>query len=103
MGLTLTHLRRLADVPAGLCYLVSRHGLDRISGDHSRHVGLMPGSILHGAFGVTMGIYVMIRVMIRLGTDPQRFRRIRKLGQETVGPTAVHDCRIAPSWRAVLQ
>jgi hypothetical protein len=59
----------------------------------------MPGSILHGAFGVTMGIYVMIR----LGTDPQRFRRIRKLGQETVGPTAVHDCRIAPSWRAVLQ
>jgi hypothetical protein len=51
------------------------------------------------AGGVTMGIYVMIP----LGTDPQRFRRIRKLGQETVGPTAVHDCRIVPSWRAALQ
>ena len=51
------------------------------------------------AGGVTMGIYVMIP----LGTDPQRFRRIRKLGQETVGPTAVHDGRIVQSWRAALQ
>lgn len=37
------------------------------------------------------------------GTEPRRFRRIRKLGQETVGPPAVHDHRIALSWRAALQ
>ena len=40
---------------------------------------------------------------IPIDTDPRRFRRIRKLGQETVGPTAVHDHRIARSWRAALQ
>ena len=33
MDLTLTHLRQLADVTAGLCDVVSRHGLCRITGE----------------------------------------------------------------------
>ena len=31
MDLTLTHLRQFADVPTGLCDIVSRHGLCRIT------------------------------------------------------------------------